>query len=193
MEPVAATSKTQQGLWLLALAAFAAATVWINYEVKVKVQGGHGSGSVLQMGNVKINQPAPDFSALDLSGNSVSLASFRGHKVVLLDFWATWCGPCRMAMVSLQELQDKNKNQALEILSLNQGEPADNVRQFISRKKYGFHVLLDPQGDVSTKYGVRAIPALVLIDKNGVIQRLQVGYSPNESELQQTVERLLKK
>ncbi|MGO8699068.1 MAG: TlpA family protein disulfide reductase [Limisphaerales bacterium] len=193
MEPVAATSKAQQGLWLFALAAFAAATVWINYEVKVKVQGGQGSGSVLEMGNVKVNQPAPDFSALDLSGNAVSLASFRGHKVVLLDFWATWCGPCRMAMVALQDLQDKYKNQGLEILSLNQAEPADNVRQFINRKKYGFHVLLDPQGDVSTKYGVRAIPTLVLIDKNGVIQRLQVGYSPNESDLQQTVERLLKK
>ena len=138
MEPVAATSKAQQGLWLFALAAFAAATVWINYEVKVKVQGGQGSGSVLEMGNVKVNQPAPDFSALDLSGNAVSLASFRGHKVVLLDFWATWCGPCRMAMVALQDLQDKYKNQGLEILSLNQAKPPTMSASSLTARNMAF-------------------------------------------------------
>jgi len=178
---------------MAALAVFAAATIWINYEVKVNVQGGHTRGPVHEMGNVKLNQPAPDFSALDLSNNMVSLASYRGQKMVLLDFWATWCGPCRMAMVGLQALQDKYKGQGLEILSLNQAEPADQVRQFINRKKYDFHVLLDANGSVSAKYGVRAIPTLVLVDKSGVVQWLQVGYNNDESELLEAIERLMAK
>jgi len=177
---------------IVALAVFAAATIWINYEVKVNVQGGHAGGSVHEMGNVKLGQPAPDFSVPDLSGNKVSLSAYRRQKVVLLDFWATWCGPCRMAMVGLQTLQDKYKGQGLEILSLNQGEPADQVRQFINRKKYGFHVVLDADGNIGAKWGVRGIPTLVLVDKSGVIQWLQVGYNKDESEMQQAVERLIK-
>jgi peroxiredoxin len=192
VQPIMQNSTSRQMVRMVALAVFAAATLWINYEVKVNVQGSHTGGSVHEMGNVKVNQPAPDFSVLDLSSNKVSLASYRGQKVVLLDFWATWCGPCRMAMVGLQTLQDKYKGQSLEILSVNQEEPAEQVRQFINRKKYDFHVVLDADGGVGAKYGVRAIPTLVLLDKSGVIQWLQVGYNQDESELQQAIERLIK-
>jgi peroxiredoxin len=178
--------------WIAALALFAAATFSINYQVKVNLQGGHGSGSVKEMGNVKVSQAAPDFSALDLASNKVSLADYRGKKVVLVDFWATWCGPCRMAMVDLQGFLDKYKDRGLEILSLDQGESADQAGQFIRRKKYGFHVLLDSDGNIAAKYGVRAIPTLVLIDKSGVIQRLQVGYSKDDNALGDDIERLLK-
>ena len=192
VKPIPQNSKSRQIVWIAGLAVFAMASIWINYEVKVNVQRGHSGGSVHEMGNVKLAQPAPDFSARDLSGNNVSLASYRGQKVVLLDFWATWCGPCRMAMVGLQTLQDKFKDQGFEILSVNQGEPASQVSQFISRKKYGFHVVLDADGSVSAKYGVRAIPTMVLVDKRGVIQWLQVGYDKDESGLQQAIERLIK-
>jgi peroxiredoxin len=181
-------------VWIVVLAIFLAATVWINYQVKVNVQGGGRShGSVYTMGNVKVGEPAPDFSALDLSNRMVSLADYRGQKVVLLDFWATWCPPCRMEMVDLQTLQDKFKDRDFEILSLNQGEAADVVKQFITAKKYGFHVLLDSDGQVAAKYGVRAIPDLVLVDKNGVIQWLQVGYTEDDSELEQKIQGLTTK
>jgi peroxiredoxin len=193
VKPIPENSTAKRVLWIAALLVFAAATFSINYEVKVKIQGGQSGGAVREMGNVKLNQPAPDFSALDLSSNKVSLTSYRGQKVVLLDFWATWCGPCRMAMVGLQSLREKYKGQDLEILSLNQAEPAVQVRQFIDRKKYTFHVLLDADQSIGAKYGVRGIPTMVLVDKSGVIQWLQVGYGKDESELQQAVERLLKK
>ncbi|HEV2327356.1 MAG TPA: TlpA disulfide reductase family protein [Verrucomicrobiae bacterium] len=170
-----------------ALAAFAAATVWINYQVKVNVQGGgQKSGSVQKMGNVALGQLAPNFSVMDVSNRMVSLSDYRGRKVVLLDFWATWCGPCRMEMVSLNTLQNEFTNGDFEILSLDQGEPAEQVKPFIDRRKYGFHVLLD-SGTVSAAYGVRAIPNLVLIGKDGVIQWLQVGYRENDDQLEKKI------
>jgi peroxiredoxin len=177
---------------IVALLLFAAATLWINYQIKVNVQGGQGGSSVQEMGNVKVGQPAPDFSVMDLASNRVSLSSFRGQKAVLLDFWASWCGPCRMAMVGLQAIQDQYKGQGLEILSLNQREPADTVRLFIKRKNYSFHVVLDADGSVGEKYGVRGIPTMVLVDKKGVIQWLQVGYSHEEGGLKQAIGGLTK-
>jgi peroxiredoxin len=191
----AAPNKSKLGgvISIIALILFALGTIWINYQVKVNVQGGgHRAGAVPEMGNVKIGQPAPDFSTLDLSNQTVSLSSYRGKKVVLLDFWATWCGPCRMEMVELQTLQKKFSAADFEILSLNQQEAADQVRQFIRRKQYDFHVLLD-DGAASAKYGVRGIPTLVLVDKSGVIQQLQVGYSPGASDLETEIKSLIKK
>jgi peroxiredoxin len=95
-----------------------------------------------------------------------------------------------MAMPGLQELQDKFKDRGLEILSINQGETAEPVRNFIQRKKYSFHVVLDQDGAVGGNYGVRGIPTLVLVDKKGVVQWLRVGYSGNDDALRQLLERL---
>jgi peroxiredoxin len=168
----------------------AIATVAIHYEVKISLHRQHG-GSVQQLGNVKVGEPAPDFSLQDLSDRPVALSSYRGQKVVVMDFWATWCGPCRMSMPGLQELQDKFKDRDLEILSVNQGEPADQVRAFIERKKYLFHVVLDSDGAVGSKYGVRAIPTLAVVDKEGVVRWLSVGNSGREDDLRRLLEQLI--
>jgi peroxiredoxin len=173
--------------WIL----FVAASVAIHYEVKIGMEraGGH---SVSHLGSIKVGQPAPEFSLNDLSDQPVTLSAFRGKKVVLMDFWATWCGPCKMAMPDLEDLNEKYGSRGLEILSLDQGEPAEQVRNFIERKKYTVHVLLDSEGTVGNKYGVKGIPTLVLADKQGVVRWLRVGYSPNEDDLRQLVERLTK-
>ncbi len=186
-------SKSRMAAAMVALAIFAGATIWINYEVKVNVEQGRSRGSTDTMGNVKVGEMAPDFSLLDLSNRTVTLSSYRGHKVVLLDFWATWCGPCRMEMVDLQALLDKFKDKNFEILSLDQGEDASVAGSFISMKKYGFHVLLDSDGAVANQYGVKAIPNLVLIDSDGVVQWLQVGYTGDNRELEQKIESLTSK
>lgn len=82
-----------------------------------------------------------------------------------------------MAMPGLQDLQDQFRNRGLEILSLNQGEPVEQVRSFINRKKYTLHVVLDANQTVGSTYGVRGIPTLVAVDRHGLVQWLHVGYS----------------
>ena len=177
--------------WIVAGILFAIASLGIQYEVKY-VMHHRGAGPVRVIGNLKMGQPAPDFTLTDLAGHPVSLSSYRGHSAVLMDFWATWCGPCRMAMPDLQDLADKFKGRPLEILSVNQGESADQVRRFIEHRKYTFHVVLDSDRAVSSEFGVEGIPTLVLVDKKGVVQWLQVGYSPGNAVLAGVVEKVTK-
>jgi peroxiredoxin len=177
--------------WIIGGVLFAAASIAIQYEVKF-VMHHRSAGSVREMGNLKVGQSAPDFTLQDLSGHPVTLSSYRGQKAVLMDFWATWCGPCRMAMPGLQDLADKFKDRDLEILSVDQGESANQVRNLIERQKYTFHVVLDQNQAVGNKYGVQGIPTLVLVDKKGVVQWMRVGYSENEDDLRQLVEKLTK-
>src|SRR5579862_3956348 len=134
--PVMRLTKTA---WYTLGVIFAAASIAIHYEVKIVLRQ-QKSGSVQELGNVKVGQQAPDFTLQDLAGNPVTLASYRGKKTVLVDFWATWCSPCRMAMPDLQDTLDLYRNRGLEILSVNQGENVEDVRSFINRKKYTFHV-----------------------------------------------------
>ena len=178
-------------MWAAAGVLFAIASLAIHYQVKFRMHQGQGGGSVRQMGNLKVGETAPDFSLQDLTNQPVTLSSYRGQKVVLLDFWATWCGPCKMAMPGLQALHEEFKDRGLEILSLNQGETGEQVRNFISRKKYTFHVVLDQDQAVGNKYGVRGIPTLVVVDKRGLVQWLHVGYSEDTSDLHQLLQRLL--
>ena len=175
--------------WVSLGALFAIATVAIHYEVKVSLHR-QRSGSVHELGNIKVGEPAPDFSLQDLANHPVALSSYRGQKVVVMDFWATWCGPCRMSMPGLQDLQDKFKDRGFEVLSVNQGETADQVRNFIERKKYSFHVVLDSDTAVGDKYGIRSIPTVVAVDKEGVVRWLSVGYSDNEDDLRHLLEEL---
>jgi peroxiredoxin len=181
--------KLPKTVWVSLAVLFTIATVAIHYEVKVALRR-QRNGSVHELGNVKVGDPAPDFSVQDLSNHPVTMASYRGQQVVVMDFWATWCGPCRMAMPGLQDLQDKFKDRGLEILSVNQGESSDQIQDFIRRKKYSFHVVADSDGAIGDKYGVRAIPTLVVVDKDGLVRWLSVGYSENEDELRRLLEQL---
>src|SRR5206468_1281334 len=162
-----------------------------NYEVKINIQAASAEGTSREMGNIKVGQPAPDFAAPDLTGRAVNLSDYHGQKVVLIDFWATWCGPCKMAMPGLQSLQEEFKNHGLEILSLNEGESSQQAGDFMQKKGYDFHVLLDTGSAIGTSYGVRGIPTLVVVDKKGVVRWIRVGYSPDDSDLRRVLEPLL--
>jgi peroxiredoxin len=175
--------------WIVAGVLFAMASVAIHYEVKIAMH--QRSGSVQALGQIKVSEPAPDFSLQDLSGQTVKLSSLRG-RAVYIDFWATWCGPCKVALPGLQELTDELKNQGLEIVTIDQGESLDQVRSFIERKKYSFQVLLDPDGTVGNIYGVRALPTSVFVDRNGIVQSISVGNVSTADDIRKRFDRMPK-
>ena len=133
-----------------------------------------------QEGELQIGGRAPAFELADLRGQTVSLDQFRG-KIVILDFWATWCGPCRMSMPMLEKLQKENPDD-VKLLAINLEEPLDLVRDYVSRQNINTTVLLDSEGKVGRIYGSDSIPMQVLIDKKGIIRDIKVGFSPRMGE-----------
>jgi len=113
---------------------------------------------------------APDFTLKDLNGVEKSLKEFRG-KVVLLNFWATWCSPCRIEIPSMVELYKKYKDRGLEIIGVNLDKLGkSDVEKFSLEHKINFPVLLNPSGNIAALYGVVALPTTVFLDRNGKIK-----------------------
>jgi len=138
---------------------------------------------------VQIGRPAPNFKLPALSGGQVSLDQYRG-KIVMLDFWATWCGPCQMTMPLLEKLQ-KEYPENLVLLAINLQEPNDTVRDYVRKQGLNSRVLLDEEGTVGETYGTDSIPMQVLIDKNGIVRHVQIGFSPRmSSQLRAAIEQL---
>ncbi len=115
-----------------------------------------------------------DFTLTNLKAEKVKLSDYKG-KVIVLDFWATWCGPCRASFPKMQELVEKYKNRNVEFFFIDVWErtsPADiktNVAKFIKDNKYSFNVLFDFKDEIATKYKIEAVPTKIVIDKNGNI------------------------
>lgn len=117
---------------------------------------------------------APDFNLLDPNGTLVGLSNYRG-KLVLLNFWATWCGPCREEMPSLENLNRSLDDQGLAILAVNQRENAALVTRFMKTNGLNFTTPLDTTGRVAGYYRVYGIPVSYLIDANGQLIGMRSG------------------
>jgi len=137
-------------------------------------------GSRPSEGAIEPGREAPPFELPDLSGHSVSLQQYQG-KIVLLDFWATWCGPCRMTMPVLEELQKEFPGD-LVLLAVNLQEELDDVRLYVQRQHISSRVLLDQEGKVGGTYGSESIPMQVLVDQKGIIRHIEFGFSPSLGE-----------
>jgi len=118
--------------------------------------------------------PAPEFSLPTPEGKTISLAQLRG-QVVFLNFWATWCPPCRVEMPSMERLYGEFKDAGLIVLAVDMGESARQVARFMKEFRLSFPALLDTNSDVSNRYGVRGLPTTFLVDRSGRIVGVAIG------------------
>ncbi len=131
----------------------------------------------------EVGKLAPDFQLSNLEGQSVSLSDFRGQPV-LVNFWATWCGPCRYEMPFLQRILEEQGANGLVVLGINLGESPGEVSEFMEEFGLSFTTLLDSGQDIALMYNVRSIPTTLLIDENGIIRDRKVGAFATMKELE---------
>jgi thiol-disulfide isomerase/thioredoxin len=118
-------------------------------------------------------QTVGDFTLKTIDGRDITLSQLKG-KVVFLNFLATWCPPCREEMPSMEILYQRYKDRGLEFVAIDIQERADQVREFLGTS-YNFPVVLDSSGRVSSNYGVRSVPATIIIDRDGKAIAAAVG------------------
>jgi thiol-disulfide isomerase/thioredoxin len=124
---------------------------------------------------------APDFTLKTLDGPEISLSRLRG-QVVLLDFWATWCAPCREAIPHLINIQKTYQEKGVEVIGMNVDKgDAETVRRFVKSMEIPYAITLTPE-EVSRKYGVTALPTTILIDKEGKIRQKFLGFTSEISK-----------
>jgi peroxiredoxin len=131
---------------------------------------------------------APDFQLKSLDGPTLTLSALRGRPV-LLNFWATWCGPCRYEMPFLHQLSSDPKWQArgLVMLAVNLQESEVTVRQFMADNALSFTVLLDTAGEAGRLYNIASIPTTYIIDKDGIIKDVRIGAFSNKVQIEQMI------
>jgi len=128
-------------------------------------------GFLVQEGVVE----SPGFSTEDAAGNRVDFASFRG-KLVLLNFWATWCPPCRLEMPSMERLYGEFRDKGLEVVAVNFMESGQQVRAFAEEQKLTYPMLLDKEAEIAGRYGVMRLPVSVLIGREGEVIAKAIGF-----------------
>jgi peroxiredoxin len=161
-------------MWqVAAIAVLLAFTIFITWRVKRLEK------SVLSRtaASVMISKSAPEFTLPALNGDTVSLADYRGKKTVVLSYWASWCGPCKVELPELREFY-KRHHQAdanFEILAISIDEQKADAEKYAVAEKLPFPVLLDPENKTAEAYSVEGIPTMFVIDKDGRIVHAHVG------------------
>ena len=137
-------------------------------------------------------RPAPDFLLPDMGGQAVRLSQLKG-KVVLLNVWATWCGPCRKEMPTMEALARRLSGEDFVLLAVSQDvDGAVTVKPYLQEGGYTFPVLLDVQGEVGRKYGVTGYPETFIIDRQGQVVYHHIGYNDwAQSQVEETLRRLI--
>ncbi|PFK14924.1 TlpA family protein disulfide reductase [Bacillus cereus] len=180
---------------LLCLAGYAAYEQFGNKEQAVKVKQEKSEAAmkeIIARNGIEIGKSAPDFELTKLDGTNVKLSNLKGKKVIL-NFWATWCGPCQQEMPDMEAFYKEHKEN-VEILAINytpseKGGGEEKVSNFIKEKGITFPVLLDKNIDVTTAYKVITIPTSYFIDTKGVIQDKFIG-PMTQKEMEKRVAKL---
>lgn len=125
-----------------------------------------------------VGQPAPDFELKDLMGETVRLSKAKG-AVVVLDFWASWCGPCVAGLPRLDKLQRDYAGKGVKVYAINLRENKKEAADFAVANNLRLTILLDPKGEVAKQYRVEGIPQTVIIGRDGVVRKVIVGFDPD--------------
>ena len=139
---------------------------------------------------INVGTRAIDFQLQTLDGKTVKLSDFRG-KPVLLNFWATWCGPCRFEMPFLQQINDSYSAKGLVLLAIDIAEDSTTVQKFMTDLNLSLTVPMDTTAKVAKSYGITAIPSTFLIDKDGIIRGKVVGAFPNKAAIENELKKIM--
>ena len=136
--------------------------------------------------------PAPDFTLKSRSGDNLRLAEQRGN-IVLVNFWASWCGPCREELPKMEELQQTYQDLGFTVLAINVDDNPAKAETLLQDVQVTFPVLFDPQGEVSQQYDLSAMPTTVIVDRDGNARLVHKGYkSGDEAKYEQAIKILLR-
>jgi peroxiredoxin len=137
-----------------------------------------------------VNKAGPEFVLTDLGGKTISTKDFRGKKKLVVSFWASWCGPCRMELPELEAFYQKyhRPESNFEVLAVSTDADRAAAEEYVRKAKLSFPVLLDERGKTQDAYGVSAIPMVFVIDEEGKVIYADVGY---EFLLERTLKRVL--
>jgi peroxiredoxin len=152
------------------------------------------SGAALAAGGTPapapiVGLPAPDFKLNNTAGQARSLSDFKG-KPVLINFWATWCGPCRIEMPAIEAAYQAHKAEGFTVLAVDVDEPLADVTRFMAELNLSFEALLDPGAVVNDQYRIRAYPSSFFVRRDGIIAAMQIG-SMTESQLNANLAKIL--
>lgn len=166
---------------------------WDEYKTKYETRAVETLRSELR--KKMIDQPAPAFELKDLTGKAVKLADYKG-KVVILDFWATWCGPCLGSFPGMKKLVEEYQNDpSVAFVFINTWQDEDDkekvVKEFLEDNKYPFYVLMDTEDKVVADYGVSGIPTKFVIDPRGKIKFKSIGFEGNAEKMIQEVKLMI--
>ena len=144
---------------------------------------GDGSASVAvaaSLDAVEAEAPVvPQFTLLSLAGGEVAASDFRG-EVVVIDFWATWCGPCHFQADILEALHEEFGDRGVRFLAISLGEDEETVRNFVDNNPYPYPVLIDPEDQLSIELGIYVLPTVMILDREGLVSFVQPGVSQTE-------------
>ncbi|MCB1007285.1 MAG: TlpA family protein disulfide reductase [Acidobacteria bacterium] len=165
--PKNSASQRGSALWaLLVLLLVAGVVAWALVAFRAPEGGALGAAGG--------GEPFPDFSLASIDGRGVTRADL-GQRVVLYDFWATWCGPCHLQADILARLYPEARAKGIEFVALATGEPADIVRDFVASRPFQYPVLTDPEEELATRLRIMGLPTLFVVDASGRIVYRNTG------------------
>ncbi|WP_440119413.1 TlpA family protein disulfide reductase [Paenibacillus sp. QZ-Y1] len=144
---------------------------------------GISSSEPQKRNGIEAGTEAPDFTAVNSAGEQITLSDYRG-KVVMINFWASWCTPCVREMPLVHQMAEAHQND-VETLFVNVGEAKGTIREFMNIQQFDFPVIIDVTGKISGMYRITGLPATMVIDKEGVFRHILLGELTEDTPLQQ--------